>query len=62
MCVVSHGYGRLDGAGMEVVIGKHVVQNQEGLVTCQEIQEHSLSDPCSRLAILNGVPRMLSCC
>ena len=28
MCVVSHGYGRLGGAGMEVVVGMHAGQSQ----------------------------------
>ena len=31
MCVVSHGYGGLDGAGMEVVDGMHAGQGQGGL-------------------------------
>ena len=39
MCVDSHGYCRSGGAGMEVVDGMHVGQNQ-GLSTCQEIRKH----------------------
>ena len=28
------------GAGMELVVGKHLGRNQEGLVECQEKPEH----------------------
>ena len=28
VCVVSHGYGGLDGAGMEVVVGTYAGQSQ----------------------------------
>ena len=45
MCVVSHGYGGLGGSWMEVVVGRHAGQNQEGLVVCQEMPEHF---PCVR--------------
>ena len=30
MCVVSHGYGGMGGAGMEVVDGMHAGQSQMG--------------------------------
>ena len=30
MCVVSHGYDVLDGAGIEMVDGMHVGQSQSG--------------------------------
>ena len=40
MCVVSHGYGELDGARMEMVDGMHAGQSQRDwvhVVRCQSI-------------------------
>ena len=40
MCVVSHGYGGLGGAGVEAVDGMHVGQSQGGwshVEKCQSI-------------------------
>ena len=41
MCVVSHGCGGLDGAGMEVVV--NMQDKTRGLVACREMPEHSPS-------------------
>ena len=38
--VDGHTYARLSGAGMEVVVGRHAGQSQEGLVACRETPEH----------------------
>ena len=33
----------LVGSGMELVVGRHAGQSQEGLVVCREMPEHFLS-------------------
>ena len=40
MGVVSHGYGRLCGAGIEAVDGMQAREKTRGLVACREIPEH----------------------
>ena len=37
--MLSHGYDRLGGAWMEVVVGMHAGQSLEGLVAYREISE-----------------------
>ena len=39
ICVVSHSYGVLGGAGVEVMVGRHAGQIQEGLVACRKMPE-----------------------
>ena len=43
MCVVSHGYGGLDG-GMDEGGGWYVCRTKQGgMVSCREMSEHFLS-------------------
>ena len=58
MFVVSHGFGWLGEAGMEVVDGMHAVQSQEGMVACQEMSEHF---PCVRRYIDDTRSHRLPC-
>ena len=45
MCVVSHGYCMVGGAGMGVVDSKHAGQSRDVLVSGREMPEHF---PCAR--------------
>ena len=36
MCVVGHGYGRLDGGRGEVVDGMHLEQSLREMVACRD--------------------------
>ena len=46
MNVDSHRHSGLGGSRMEVVVGRHARQRQEGLVACLEMPEHFPSTRC----------------